>query len=352
MKLLITGSAGFIGFHLVNHLLNEGHQIVGIDNICDYYDVELKYCRLRQVGIFKEEISYNKPLQSAYYPAYTFYKLDLEDIVNLRAIFENEDINKVINLAGRPGVRYSIENPLAYIDSNIKAFANLLECCRYHGKIEHFVYASSSSVYGLSNKVSFSTSDPVDHPVSIYGVTKRSNELLAHSYSHLFQIPTTGIRIFTTYGPWCRPDMALFIFTQSILKGEKIKVFNGGRMFRDFIYIDDVARGISKILFSDPKGKADWSSSSPNPSSSGAPYKIYNLGNGVSLALLDFIKAIEQELGMSARIEFLPMQAGDIERTLADIDSLKQEIGFLPATSIQAGIGKFISWFKSHYEIK
>jgi UDP-glucuronate 4-epimerase len=279
MKILVTGTAGFIGFHLANKLLKEGHEVTGLDCINDYYDIGLKYARLQQTGIAQESVEYNKPVTSFVNPAYRFIKLKLEDRDNLSTLFAGEKFDRICNLAAQAGVRYSLTNPYAYIDSNIVGFINILEACR-HNNIQHLVYASSSSVYGLNEKIPFSEKDNVDHPISLYAATKKSNELMAHTYSHLFGLPTTGLRFFTVYGPWGRPDMALFIFTKAIMEGKPIQVFNNGEMERDFTYIDDIVDGIFRVLTGEPPHEnASWSGKKPDPSSSPAPYKIYNIGN-------------------------------------------------------------------------
>ena len=352
MKILVTGTAGFIGFHLVHKLLKEGHEIVGLDIINDYYDVNLKYARLSQTGIIKESIEYNKLVKSTGFSSYRFIKLKLEDRDNLAALFEQEKFDRVCNLAAQAGVRYSLTNPYAYINSNIVGFLNLLEACR-HNTIQHLVYASSSSVYGLNEKIPFSENDNVDHPISLYAATKKSNELMAHTYSHLYGLPTTGLRFFTVYGPWGRPDMALFIFTQAIMEGKPIQVFNNGEMERDFTYIDDIVEGIFRILTgTSPQGNNSWNGMQPDPSSSPAPYKIYNIGNSKPVKLMDFIKAIEETTGKKAVIEFMPMQPGDVRKTWADVKGLESDLGYKPNFSIENGISSFINWYNHYYLTK
>lgn len=349
MKVLVTGSAGFIGFHLVNRLLNEGFDVVGIDNINDYYDVRLKFGRLNYAGISKEKIEYNKKVGSEKSSNYHFVKLDLEDKANLNKLFKSEKFDYVVNLAAQAGVRYSLENPDAYISSNIVGFINILEACR-HYKIKHLVYASSSSVYGLNKKMPFSTSDNVDHPISLYAASKKSNELMAHTYSHLFNLPTTGLRFFTVYGPWGRPDMALFLFTKAILNDESIDVYNNGEMFRDFTYIHDIVEGIFRLIAKIPTGNKEWNPNNPDPSLSIAPYKIFNIGNSKPVKLLDFITEIENNLGKKAKIKFLPLQPGDVQETWANIDDLRNTINYSPKINIDEGIKNFINWYKEFYK--
>lgn len=349
-KILITGTAGFIGFHLVNKLLAEGHTVTGLDNINDYYDVKLKYDRLAETGIHKEEIGYNKLTQSSKYSGYSFTKLDLEDSEALSALFRSSGFDYVVNLAAQAGVRYSIENPAVYINSNIAGFANILEACR-HNKVKHLVYASSSSVYGLNEKMPFSADDNVDHPISLYAASKKSNELMAHTYSHLFDLPTTGLRFFTVYGPWGRPDMALYIFTKAITEGRKIQINNNGDMKRDFTYVSDIVNSLSRLIPAVPAGNPEWTGKEPQPSSSPARYRIYNIGNNAPVHLMDFVHAIEKELGMEASKEFLPMQPGDVPATWADVSSLNETINYKPSTSVREGIRNFVKWYKEYMKI-
>ena len=330
---LITGAAGFIGFHLSKRLLNEGCTIIGLDNLNDYYDVNLKKDRL---AILEKEENFK----------FVFASLEDREAVN-KLFFENK-IHIVVNLAAQAGVRYSLKNPYAYIDSNIVGFINILEACR-HNEIEHLVYASSSSVYGSNEKMPFSTSDNVDHPVSLYAATKKSNELMAHTYSHLYNLPTTGLRFFTVYGPWGRPDMALFLFTKAILNDEPIQVFNHGNMERDFTYIDDIIEGVVRVISNPPKPNDDFDRLNPDPGSSYAPYKMYNIGNNKPVKLMDFIETLEKHLGKKAKKEFLPLQAGDVPKTYADVDDLIKDVGFKPNTSIDEGIGKFVEWYREYY---
>jgi UDP-glucuronate 4-epimerase len=348
MKILITGTAGFIGFHLANLLIKRGDEVMGLDNINDYYDVNLKYARLSEAGINKSDISYNKIASSKKYSNYRFVNLNLEDREPLHKLFKEEQFDKVCNLAAQAGVRYSITNPYAYIDSNIVGFINILEGCRHNG-VKHLAYASSSSVYGLNENMPFSTHDNVDHPISLYAATKKANELMAHTYSYLYSLPTTGLRFFTVYGPWGRPDMALFIFTKAILEGKGINVFNNGEMYRDFTYIDDIVEGLKHVIDNPPSSNAAWSGSAPDPSSSKAPYKIFNIGNNNPVKLLDFITEIENITGKPAIKVMKPIQPGDVAKTWADVNDLIENFNFKPATDIKIGIKKFIEWYRNYY---
>ena len=330
---LVTGAAGFIGFHLAKRLLAEGCSVIGLDNLNDYYDVELKKARL---AILEEDSNFR------------FVFAHVEDRLAIERLFAENTIHIVIHLAAQAGVRYSLQNPHSYIQSNIVGFLNILEGCRHHD-VEHLVYASSSSVYGANEKMPFSTSDNVDHPVSLYAATKKSNELMAHTYSHLYNLPTTGLRFFTVYGPWGRPDMALFLFTKAILNNEPIKVFNNGQMQRDFTYVDDIIEGLVRVIQSPPKENQDFDRAAPDPGSSYAPYKIYNIGNNKPVQLMELIQVLEQCLGMEAKKEFLPMQPGDVASTYANVDSLITEMGFQPKTSIDVGVKKFVEWYREHY---
>jgi UDP-glucuronate 4-epimerase len=345
-KVLITGTAGFIGFHLANSLVAREYDVIGLDIINDYYDVNLKYGRLKEAGIEKDQIEYNKILKSDKYYNYKFIKLKLEDQDSINDLFKSEKFDFVVNLAAQAGVRYSLENPHAYISSNIVGYANILEACR-HNSIKHLVYASSSSVYGLNTKMPFSTSDNVDHPISLYAASKKSNELMAHTYSYLFDLPTTGLRFFTVYGPWGRPDMALFLFTKAILEDKQIDVFNQGNMQRDFTYIDDIVEGIVKVLENKPKKREVID----NPSVSKAPYKIYNIGNSIPVKLNDFIEAIEKSLDKKAERNLMPIQPGDVERTWADVTDLSSDLEYKPATDINYGVNEFIKWYKAFYRV-
>ncbi len=347
-KILVTGTAGFIGFHLAKKLLERGDEVTGIDNINDYYDVTLKYARLAETGISREAETWYKPVKSTKYPNYTFIRMNLEDNEQLSELFTSEKFDKVVNLAAQAGVRYSLENPHTYINSNIIGFLNILEGCR-HNNIKHLVYASSSSVYGNNTKIPLSTLDSVDHPISLYAATKKSNELMAHTYSHLFGFPTTGLRFFTVYGPWGRPDMALFLFTKAIMEDKPIKVFNFGKMVRDFTYIDDIVEGVIRVLDT-PSRKREDTDNDPSQSQT-APFKVYNIGNSSPVGLMDYIKVIEQKLGKEAKKEFLPMQPGDVPRTEADVTDLVQDMGYKPSTTVEEGIGRFIEWYEKYYQI-
>jgi UDP-glucuronate 4-epimerase len=349
MKILVTGTAGFIGFHLAKKLIEAQHEVIGLDLINDYYDINLKYARLEQTGIARADITYGKPVPSRLHPNYRFIQLKLEDRDSLNELFRKEKFDRVCNLAAQAGVRYSLTNPHAYIDSNIIGFINILEACR-HNDVRHLAYASSSSVYGLNEKIPFSEKHNVDHPISLYAATKKSNELMAHTYSYLFGLPTTGLRFFTVYGPWGRPDMALFIFTKAILAGKPIQVFNNGLMERDFTYVDDIVEGIFRVLMKEPLENKSWSGLEPDPSTSPAPYRIFNIGNSKPVKLMDFIHAIEKAIGKEALIEYMPMQAGDVKRTWADLENLSQYAGFKPSTSIQDGISNFIKWYLAYYK--
>ena len=351
MKILVTGTAGFIGFHLAKRLLERGDEVVGLDNINDYYDVRVKYGRLRETGIEGDEtIEYAKPIKSKKYGNYTFTKLNLEDRAAIEELFEKERFDAVCNLAAQAGVRYSLTNPHAYVDSNIVGFVNLLEACR-HTDVGHLAYASSSSVYGLNETMPFSVHDNVDHPISLYAASKKSNELMAHTYSHLYNLPTTGLRFFTVYGPWGRPDMALFLFTKAILEGRPIDVYNYGEMQRDFTYIDDIVEGLVRVIDRPPKGNPDWSGKHPDPGSSKAPYKIYNIGNNHPVKLMDFITAIEEAIGKEAKKNLLPIQPGDVPATYADVEDLIRDMGYKPETPIREGIERFVEWYRKFYGV-
>lgn len=351
MKILITGTAGFIGFQLAEKLLKRGDSIVGLDSINDYYDLSVKYGRLAHSGIEKDKIQYNKTVSSSIYPNYKFIQLNLEDKENLNKLFEKEQFDQVINLAAQAGVRYSLTNPDAYIESNIVGFLNILECCRHH-KIKHLTYASSSSVYGLNKKQPFSTADNVDHPVSLYAASKKSNELMAHTYSHLFDIPTTGLRFFTVYGPWGRPDMALFLFTKAIFENRPIDVFNHGNMQRDFTYIDDIVEGVIRVNDNPPERNPEWNAETGDASHSSAPYRIYNIGNNNPVKLMDFIEAIENKIGRKAVKNFMPIQPGDVPSTYADTSGLINDLNYRPNTPVQEGVNKFIDWYIDFFGVK
>ncbi len=348
MRILVTGTAGFIGFHLAQRLIARGDEIVGLDNINDYYDTGVKYARLSETGITKEAVEYNKLVASSKHENYQFIQLNLEDKPNMDALFAAQRFDKVCNLAAQAGVRYSLINPDAYIHSNIVGFINILEACRHHS-IQHLAYASSSSVYGLNESMPFSTRDNVDHPVSLYAVSKKSNELMAHTYSHLFGLPTTGLRFFTVYGPWGRPDMALFLFTKAILEDKPIDVFNYGQMQRDFTYIDDIVEGVVRVIDHIPQGNPDWAGQNPDPSCSKSPYQVYNIGNSSPVKLMDFIEAIEKALGKKAQKNLLPIQPGDVPATWADVSDLVEDMSYQPNTPIKEGVNRFIAWYKEFY---
>jgi UDP-glucuronate 4-epimerase len=350
MKILITGTAGFIGYHLSNYLIKRGDEVVGLDSINDYYDLNLKYNRLKTAGIERNDIAYNTVVKSSVHANYSFIQLQLEDKNNLDKLFAAQKFDKVCNLAAQAGVRYSLTNPDAYINSNIVGFLNILECCRHHN-IQHLAYASSSSVYGLNGKSPFATSDNVDHPISLYAASKKSNELMAHTYSHLFKIPTTGLRFFTVYGPWGRPDMALFIFTKAIMEDKPIQIFNNGNMVRDFTYIADIVEGVVRVIDNPPAGKTNWDAVHPDPSTSTAPYKVYNIGNNNPVRLMDFIEAIETTLGKKAQKQLMPMQAGDVAATCADVQDLVADLHYKPNTKVTDGIKQFIHWYKEYYRV-
>jgi UDP-glucuronate 4-epimerase len=347
---LVTGSAGFIGSNVAKRLLEREDEVVGLDNINDYYDVNLKYGRLLTAGIEKEGIEWYKFVQSKKYDSYKFIRMNLEDKQAMQMLFANEKFDRVCHFAAQAGVRYSIENPYAYVSSNVDGFLNVLEGCRTN-HIQHLVYASSSSVYGLNGKVPFSEKDSIAHPVSLYAATKKSNELMAHVYSHLYNIPTTGLRFFTVYGPWGRPDMSPSLFTDAILNNRPIMVFNNGDMLRDFTYIDDIVEGIVRVLDNIPLPNIEWNAQSPEPDSSTCAYKIYNIGNSNPVKLMDFINAIEKAIGKIAEKIFLPMQAGDVYQTYADTSSLEKDVDFKPNTSINIGVEETVAWYKNFYKL-
>jgi UDP-glucuronate 4-epimerase len=335
MKILVTGAAGFIGSHVALRLLERGDAVVGLDNLNDYYDGALKRARLARLGT---------------HPRFQFLLADVADSDRLRQVFESEGIGRVVHLAAQAGVRYSLENPQAYIQSNVVGFTNILEGCRHSG-IWHLVYASSSSVYGGNKKLPFSEHDSVDHPVSLYAATKKANELLAHTYSHLFRLPTTGLRFFTVYGPWGRPDMALFLFTKAILEGRKIDVFNHGKMRRDFTYIDDIVEGIVRVLDRPAEADPAFDSRSPDPARSDAPYRIFNIGNNKPVELMAYIETLESCLGRTAVKNFLPLQAGDVPATDADTAELEAATGFVPATPVTVGVRRFVDWYREYFGV-
>ncbi len=350
MKILITGTAGFIGFHTAKRMLERGDEIVGLDSINDYYDVRVKFGRLKSTGIDSGEVVYNELIQSSTYPNYQFIKLNLEDKSNLEKLFSEQKFDRVIHLAAQAGVRYSLTNPDAYIDANIVGFLNILECCRHH-QIEHLTYASSSSVYGLNENQPFSTRDNVDHPISLYAASKKANELMAHTYSHLYKIPTTGLRFFTVYGPWGRPDMALFLFTKAIFENRPIDVFNYGEMQRDFTFVDDIVEGVIRVNDYPPTPNPEWNSVAKDPSTSSAPYKVYNIGNNNPVKLMDFITALENKIGIKAEKNMLPIQPGDVPSTYADLTDLMSDLDYKPQTSIQEGIDQFVDWYREFFKV-
>jgi len=332
---LVTGSAGFIGYHLSLELLKSGKAVTGLDNINDYYDTNLKMDRLKQLEQF---------------PRFQFQRLSLEDRPGMTSLFRQGQFDVVVHLAAQAGVRYSLTHPHSYVDSNLVGFVNILEGCR-HSSVEHLVFASSSSVYGANTAMPFSVHQNVDHPVSLYAATKKANELMAHTYAHLYGLACTGLRFFTVYGPWGRPDMALFLFTRAILEGKPIQIFNHGKMRRDFTYIDDIVGGVIRVMENPPKPNPDWRSEAPDPGTSYAPYRIYNIGNNQPVELMEFVKVIEETLGIEAKKEYLPMQPGDVPATYADIDDLTRDLGFHPQTGIREGIRSFMAWYKEYYGV-
>ncbi len=332
---LVTGSAGFIGYHLSLELLKRGKAVTGLDNINDYYDTNLKMDRLKQLEQF---------------PQFQFQRLSLEDRPGMKSLFRQGEFDVVVHLAAQAGVRYSLTHPHSYVDSNLVGFVNIIEGCR-HSSVEHLVFASSSSVYGANTAMPFSVHQNVDHPVSLYAATKKANELMAHTYAHLYGLACTGLRFFTVYGPWGRPDMALFLFTRAILEGKPIQIFNHGKMRRDFTYIDDIVEGVIRVMENPPKPNPDWRSEDPDPGTSYAPYHIYNIGNNQPVELMEFVKVIEETLGIEAKKEYLPMQPGDVPATYADIDDLTQDLGFHPQTGIREGIRSFMAWYKKYYGV-
>ena len=335
MKILLTGVAGFIGYHVAERLLARGDEVIGLDNLNDYYDVRLKEARLaRLTGR----------------PGFAFHRLNVADRAGLEALFRDARPQRVVHLAAQAGVRYSLQNPHAYVESNLVGFLHILEGCRHQG-VEHLVYASSSSVYGANTRMPFSVHHNVDHPLSLYAASKKANELMAHTYSHLYGLPTTGLRFFTVYGPWGRPDMALFLFTRAILEGRPIDVFNEGRMRRDFTYIDDIVEGVVRVTDRVPAGNPDWTGEQPDPGTSRAPYRIYNIGNHAPVELLRLIALLEDALGRRAQKRFLPMQPGDVPATYADVDDLIRDVGFMPATPIEEGVRRFVAWYRDFYRV-
>ncbi|MDC7218287.1 MAG: NAD-dependent epimerase [Spirochaetales bacterium] len=335
MKVLVTGAAGFIGFHLSKRLLAEGHEVVGLDILNDYYDVNVKKNRLKQIEDNEK---------------FTFAYMDMADREAMEKLFAKEKFTHVVNLAAQAGVRYSLINPQAYIDSNVVGYMNILEGCRHNG-VEHLVYASSSSVYGLNTNMPFSVHDNVDHPISMYAATKKSNELMAHSYSHLYNLPTTGLRFFTVYGPWGRPDMALFLFTKAIFEDKPINVFNHGKMLRDFTYIDDIVEGVIRVMKNTATPNPDWNGDAPDPGTSPAPFRIYNIGNNQPTELMRYIEVLEECIGKKAEKNMMPLQAGDVPSTYANVDDLVRDVDFKPETTVEEGIAKFVEWYRNYYNV-
>ncbi|WDE12265.1 NAD-dependent epimerase [Thalassomonas haliotis] len=352
MKILVTGAAGFIGSHVSLFLLARGDEVIGLDNLNDYYDVNLKHSRLKRIdayldGTLEENFPYP---ESGNKGSFTFVEMDVADREGMEQLFAEQKFDKVVHLAAQAGVRYSIENPHAYIDSNIVGFTNILEGCR-HNKVKHLTYASSSSVYGANESMPFSVHDNVDHPLSLYAASKKANELMAHTYSHLYDLPTTGLRFFTVYGPWGRPDMALFMFTKAILEDKPIDVFNYGKHKRDFTYIDDIVNGIVRTLDNTASGNPDWSGETPDPGTSKAPWRVYNIGNQSPVELLDYIETLENALGKKAEKNLLPLQPGDVPDTYADVEQLVQDVNYRPQTTIQTGIGNFVNWYRNYHKV-
>lgn len=352
MKILVTGAAGFIGSHVSLFLLARGDEVVGLDNLNDYYDVNLKHSRLKRIdayldGSLSEDFPYPETSKKG---SFTFVEIDVADREGMETLFAEQKFDKVVHLAAQAGVRYSIENPHAYIDSNIVGFTNILEGCR-HNKVQHLTYASSSSVYGANESMPFSVHDNVDHPLSLYAASKKANELMAHTYSHLYDLPTTGLRFFTVYGPWGRPDMALFMFTKAIIEGKPIDVFNYGKHKRDFTYIDDIVNGIIRTLDNTATGNPQWSGMTPDPGTSKAPWRVYNIGNQSPVELLDYIETLENALGKKAEKNLLPLQPGDVPDTYADVEQLVIDVNYRPQTSIETGINNFVKWYKGYHQV-
>lgn len=335
MKILVTGAAGFIGFHVAQRLLARGDEVVGLDNVNDYYEVTLKQARLAQLLGMKN---------------FRFHKAELADRVAIDTIFSEGSFDRVVHLAAQAGVRYSIDHPHVYVDSNVTGFLHVLEGCRHHG-VKHLVYASTSSVYGAHTSLPFSVHQNVDHPISLYAATKKANELMAHTYSHLYRLPVTGLRFFTVYGPWGRPDMALFLFTKAILEGKPINIFNNGNMQRDFTFVDDIVEGVVRALDKPATPDPKWDSGNPDPATSTAPYRLYNIGNNQPVQLMRFVEAIENELGKKAIKNMMPLQAGDVPATYANVDALVKDVGFKPATTIDQGVKKFVAWYRQYYNV-
>ncbi|MDC1225424.1 NAD-dependent epimerase [Schleiferiaceae bacterium] len=349
-KILVTGTAGFIGFHLTHRLVKEEFEVVGLDIINDYYDVDLKYRRLEFLGIKREQIKANYFVSSDSYSNLRFIQSDLADHKFIVEMMKSESFDYVVNLAAQAGVRYSIDNPLAYTHSNVDGFLSILEGAR-HSKVKHLIYASTSSVYGLNTSMPLKETTPTEHPMALYAATKKANEMMAHSYSHLFDLPTSGLRFFTVYGPWGRPDMALFLFAEAIKKGEPIKVFNHGKMIRDFTYVDDIVESITRLVVKPPKRNMDWNSEAPRIDTSSAPYRIFNIGNGSPVELMKYIEAVESSLGVKGKYKMMDIQPGDVPATHADTSALEEYIGFKPQTNVEEGVSRFIAWYKDYYQL-
>lgn len=349
-KVLVTGTAGFIGFHLTKRLVNDGFEVVGLDIINDYYDINLKYSRLKYLGIAKEEITLNHKIFSSTYSNLSFIKADLAHHEFIVEMMQSESFDFVVNLAAQAGVRYSIDNPLAYTHSNVDGFLSILEGAR-HSKVKHLVYASTSSVYGLNTAMPLKETTPTEHPMALYAATKKANEMMAHSYSHLFDVPTSGLRFFTVYGPWGRPDMALFLFAEAMRKEEPINVFNHGKMIRDFTFVDDIVESISRLVVKPPKRNNNWDGDAPRIDTSSAPYRIFNIGNGSPVELMRYIEAVESSLGLKGQYNMMDIQPGDVPATHADTKALQEYIGFRPQTTIEDGVREFINWYKIYYGI-
>lgn len=349
-RILVTGTAGFIGFHVAKKLLSLGYEVTGIDSINDYYDTSLKFARLNDCGIAQDALQYGKIVQSKMYTNYRFVKAQLEDKKFIDALFGEQQFEVVINLAAQAGVRYSIQNPYAYLNSNLLGFLNLLEASR-HNNIQHLIYASTSSVYGLNEKFPLTETEAANHPMTLYAATKKSNEMMAHCYSHLFNLPSTGLRFFTVYGPWGRPDMALFLFTDAIIKGKPIKLFNNGDMKRDFTFVGDIVESIARLVPLPPQGDASWSGLHPNPATSSAPYRILNIGNNRPVPLIKYVEALEKALGIKSKRELLPMQLGDVPATQADCSLLENLTGYRPRVDVEEGVAEFVKWYKQYYNL-
>ncbi len=349
-KVLVTGTAGFIGFHLTDRLVKEGFEVIGLDIINDYYDLNLKYSRLNYLGIEKDQIRLNKKVSSNKYSNLNFIQSDLADHEYIVEMMSSESFDYVVNLAAQAGVRYSMDNPFAYAHSNIDGFLSILEGAR-HSKVKHLVYASTSSVYGLNTEMPLKETAPTEHPMALYAATKKANEMMAHSYSHLFDLPTSGLRFFTVYGPWGRPDMALFLFAEAMRKGDPIKVFNHGKMIRDFTYVDDIVESITRLIVKPPKENTNWDGDAPRIDTSSAPYRIFNIGNGSPVQLMRYVEAVESSLGVKGIYNMMDIQPGDVPATHADTGALEDYIGFKPETTVEEGVSRFIEWYKRYYNL-